>query len=150
MLSSFLQNGKVKTIMIEAYSKNVTVSSGDLIPLRTAFEKGCSTKMSGGASVSLAKCGVYNVFVNASGIASEGGLMTLQLMVNGSASPNAFATETAGDTTSTHALSFMTKVQVPANYKADCPCSAPFLVSLANTGVGATYSLVNVVIEKVI
>ena len=96
------------------------------------------------------KCGIYEVSVSASGIAASGGLITLQLMVNGVALPNAFASLTAADTTSTHSLAFTTKVQVPTTYNENCPCSESFIVSLMNAGVGATYSLVDILVTKLV
>lgn len=88
--------------------------------------------------------------VNASGIAATGGNIKIQLMINGVAVQNAFASETATDTTSTHSLGFTTKIQVPTSYNENCPCSESFIATLINAGVETNYSLVNVVITKIV
>ena len=128
--------------MIETYSNNITVPSNASVPLNTVFRKGTTVTKSGDASIQLNKCGIYEISVSASGIAASGGLITLQLMVNGVALPNAFASLTAADTT--------TKVQVPTTYNENCPCSESFIVSLNNAGVGATYSLVDILVTKLV
>lgn len=136
--------------MIETYSNNITVPSNASVPLNTVFRKGTTVTKSGDASIQLNKCGIYEIAVSASGIAASGGLITLQLMVNGVALPNAFASLTAADTTSTHSLAFTTKVQVPTTYNENCPCSESFIVSLNNAGVEATYSLVDILVTKLV
>lgn len=136
--------------MIETYSNNITVAANAAVPMNTAFRKGTTVTKSGDATLQLNKCGIYVVDVNAVGVAGAGGLITIQLLVNGVAVPYAFASETAADTTSTHNLAFSTKVQVPATYNECCPCSTPFTVTLVNTGVETTYSLVNVLVTKLV
>lgn len=136
--------------MIETYSNNITVAPNSAIPLNTVFKKGCTVEKSGDATIQMNKCGIYEVSVNATGIAQDGGLITLQLMVNGVSVPYAYASETASDTTSTHSLGFTTKVQVPVNFNEYCACSPAFLVTLMNTGVETTYSLVNVIVTKIV
>ncbi len=134
--------------MIEAYSNNITVSSNSLVPFKTVFKKNNSVVMSGDSTIQFKKCGIYDVSVNATGIAQAGGNVNLQLVINGVEVPYAFATETAGDTTSLHNLAFTAKVQVPATVNGNCPCSPDFTVSVINAGVETTYSLVNILVEK--
>lgn len=136
--------------MIETYSSNITVPSGSSIPLNTVFRKGTTVTKTGDASIQLNKCGIYELVVNASGIATTGGDIKLQLMINGTMVQNAFASETATDTTSTHSLSFTTKIQVPTSYNENCACSEAFIASLINVGVETNYSLVNAVITKIV
>lgn len=136
--------------MIETYSNNITVPANAAVPMNTTFRKGTTVTKSGDVSLQLNKCGIYVIDVNATGIASAGGLMTLQLMVNGVAVPNAFASVTASDTASTHSLAFSTKVQVPTSYNECCPCSGPFAVTLLNAGVETVYSLVDVLVTKLV
>lgn len=136
--------------MIETYSKNVTVASNSEIPLNNTFKKGDTVAKTGDASIQLNKCGIYDICVNAYGSASVAGTITLQLMVNGVAVPNAVMSATAGDTTSLIPLSFTTKVQVPTNYNENCACSEAFIISLMNVGEAVTYSLVNVLVTKLV
>lgn len=135
--------------MIEAYSNNISVSTNSLMPFNTVFQKGTTVEKSGDSTIKFDKCGIYILSLNASGVAAEGGNMSLQLMTNGVLQNNAFAAVTASDTTSTHNLSFSTKIQVPSN-STDCACSPEFVVSVVNNGVAATYSLVDILITKLV
>jgi len=135
--------------MIETYSNNITVPANSAVPLNTVLKKGCTVEKSGDATIKFKKCGLYIVNVNATGIAGSGGLMTLQLMINGTVVPFAFASETAADTTSTHNLAFSARVQVPYNDSC-CACAPEFTATLLNAGVEATYSLVNVLVTKLV
>lgn len=136
--------------MIETYSNNITCSTDTAVPFNTDFKKGCTVSKSGNSTIQLNRCGIYEITVNASGVATTGGTITLQLKSNNVLLPNAFASVTATDTTSTHNLSFTTKIQVPSNYNAICPCSDTFDVQLINAGVETTYSVVNMVVTKII
>lgn len=135
--------------MIETYSNNITVASNSAVQFNSVFKKGNTVSKSGDATIQLNKCGIYEVSVSATGIAQAGGIMSLQLMSNGLALPNAFAAETAGDTTSTHSLAFTTKIQVPYTAN-DCACTPSFTLTVMNTGVETTYSLVDVLITKIV
>lgn len=135
--------------MIETYSNNITVASNAAVPLNTVFKKGSTVEKSGDATIQLNKCGLYEVSVNATGIAQTGGLITLQLVVNGIAVPNAFSSVTASDTTSTHSLAFTTKVQVPYTTN-ECACTPSFILTLMNAGESVTYSLVDIVVTKLV
>lgn len=136
--------------MIETYSNNLTVESNSVVTFNTTFQKGNTVTKAGDGTIQLNKCGIYELNLNAVGIASSGGNITLQLLINGSAVPNAFSSVTATDTTSTHSLNFTTKIQVPISYNKCDACSPAFTVSIVNSGVAATYSLVNVVVTKLI
>lgn len=118
-------NGMIKRLkgknMIETYSNNITVSTDTAVPFNTDFKKGSTVSKSGNTTIQLNRCGIYEIAVNASGIAATGGAITLQLKSNNVMLPNALASVTATDTTSTHNLSFTTKIQVPSNYNAVCP-----------------------------
>ena len=135
--------------MIEAYSNNIAVSENSLVPFNTVFQKGSTVEKSGDSALKFNKCGIYILSLNATGVASTGGNITLQLMVNGVLQSNALASVTATDTSSTHNLTFSTKIQVPSN-ASNCACSPEFVVSVVNNGVTATYSLVDVLVTKLV
>ncbi len=134
--------------MIEIYSNNVEVSANATIPLNvTAISKGNSITSNGAATLQFNKCGLYKVDVNASCVASAAGVLTIHMYKNGVAQAQALASETAADATSIHDLSFSTIVQVGENNTC-CPCSAPTTITIVNTGVGATFSIIDVVATK--
>lgn len=135
--------------MIEAYSNNITVAENALVPFNTAFTKGSTVEKSGDSSIKFNKCGIYILSLNANGASNSGGNLSLQLVVNGVAQSNAVASVTAADTTSTHNLAFSTKIQVPSD-ASNCPCSPEFIVSIINNGTSATYSLVDVLVTKLV
>lgn len=135
--------------MIEAYSNNVTVAENALVPFSTAFVKGTTVEMSGDSAIKFKKCGIYTLSLNANVIANAGGLVSLQLVLNGVKQVNAVAAVTAADTTSTHNISFSTKIQVPSD-STNCACSPDFTVNVINNGVSATCSLVDILVTKIV
>jgi hypothetical protein len=135
--------------MIEAYSKNVTVTTNSTIPLNNiAIDKGCGVSING-STITFNKCGVYKVVVSASALATVSGLISFQLFKNGVAQVQAIASNTASDATSSHNMSFTTFVQVPVNNCRCDSCTSPTTVNIVNTGVGATYGNVDVVVDKI-
>lgn len=135
--------------MIEAYSNNVTVLTNASVPLNAvSLVKGCTATASGASTINLNKCGIYYVSVNATAIATTAGPITLQINVNGTPKADAIQTETAADTTSSHALSFSTLVQVAENNSCS-PCTSPTAINVQNVGEGVTLSNINVVVTKV-
>lgn len=135
--------------MIEAYSKNVTVTTNSTIPLNNiAIDKGCGVSING-STITFNKCGVYKVVVSASALATVSGLISFQLFKNGVAQVQAIASNTASDATSSHSMSFTTFVQVPVNNCRCDSCTSPTTVNIVNTGVGATYGNVDVVVDKI-
>lgn len=135
--------------MIEVYSKNQTVLTGSAIPLNNvALNKGCDCDLSGAATINLNKRGVYRIAVNADAIASAGGNIQLRLYKSGVAQPQAGAEVTASDTTSIHALSFETLVQV-AQDDSCCCCKSPVGVQIFNEGVGITLNSLDVTVTRV-
>jgi hypothetical protein len=135
--------------MIEAYSKNVTVTTNSTIPLNNvAIDKGCGVSING-STITFNKCGVYKVTVSASTIATVIGVISFQLFKNGIAQTQAGTSETASDTTSLHSMSFTTFVQVPVNNCRCDSCTSPTTVNIVNTGVGTTYNNVDVVVDKI-
>lgn len=137
--------------MIELYSNNITTAVGATVPLNNvAFKKGCSVTNSGSSSILFNKCGVYEVTVNisASSATATTGALNFGLSVNGVNVPNASSSETIGDATSIHALSFKTLVAVPSN-NSNCCCVKPTTCSIVNNGVSANIQIIDVVVSKI-
>ena len=56
---------------------------------------------------------------------------------------------TAADATSVYSSSFTTLVQVAESNNVCCPCSVPTKIEIVNTGVGATYSIIDVTVVRI-
>lgn len=109
---------------------------------------GCTvTHSAGSTSISLNKPGIYMVHFN--GDAAESGTagdITVQLFVNGVLYPGAEATEDSTATTDIVNLDFETLVRVTPQF---CQCGNNVTLTFVDTGVGAVFSNVEVVITKV-
>lgn len=140
--------------MIECYSNNATVGENEAVVFsNTAIKKGCTVEKNG-ATIQFNKCGIYEVNVNASAVAPSAQSsapvdVSLQLMKNGMAQPQAQASETAASETAKVSLGFTTLVQVPSNNSCDM-CSAPTTCSIVNTGAEAVYDNINLIVTKLV
>ena len=121
--------------MLEAYSVNADVGATSPIPFNNvSLKKGCTSTMSGNATIELNRCGVYMVsFDGASSVET-----TVQMTKDGVAQPQAQSSGVA--------LSFTTLVQVPKN-NCGCPCSSPTTLQFMNE-TAATFDSCNIVITK--
>ena len=125
--------------MLQVYSQNVQAAQGSAFPLQNAaFKYGSCAELSGEATIQLNKQGVYRIAVSAASATAA----TIQLMVNGAASPQTlFAGTNPG---------FETFVYVP---KTCCCCQnqfePPTQIQIVNAGdAQATLTLLNVVVDK--
>lgn len=134
--------------MLQAYSTNISVAQDVAVPLNNVRTKGCTVTMSGNSTISLNKCGVYCVEMDAFGEAGEVGDITLQLVKDGVPVEGAISTVT-GATGDNDTLSFKTLVQVQTN-NTPCPCTAPVTLQLMNSGVAVTGLHANVVVTKLV
>jgi hypothetical protein len=135
--------------MIEAYSKNVTVTTNSTIPLNNVvIDKGCGVSING-STITFNKCGVYKVTVSATVTATVAGLLSFQIFKNGSPQVQAITSNTAADATSLNSMSITTLIQVPTNNCRCDSCTSPTTVNVVNTGVGATYGNVDIVVSKI-
>lgn len=134
--------------MLQAYTGLSSVASGAPIVFQTAsIDKGCNETLRGSV-IDLNTKGIYLVHVDISAIASTAGNIDISAYVDNAKQPQAFATETASDTSSVHNLNFDTLVQVQCN-NSDCCCAKPTVVSIVNGGVAITTVQANVVVYKI-
>ena len=130
--------------MLEVYSKGVVVAPGAAIPLNTvAVDVGCNEKLVGASTIQFSKCGTYRVTVDCSAVAGAAGDIVIQLYKDGVPQSQAIQTETAADTTSAHAMSFDTFVQVPHK---NCPCMGTTDITIVNAGEESVTFDVNVTV----
>lgn len=134
--------------MLEAYSTNIAVATSSAISFNNvSIEKGCTVKLDAPGTIQLNKKGVYMVSVDAAGIPTSAGVMSIQLSKDGVLQPQAQSAVT-GATTDVDNMSFTTLVQVQQDNTCNC-CTAPTLIKVVNTGVPATYNIVNICITKI-
>ena len=134
--------------MLEAYSTNVSVATNSAIPFNNiSIQKGKTTELTSVGTVQFNKCRVYMVKVDAAGIPTSAGVMSIQLSKDGSLQPQAQSAVT-GTTSNVDNLSFTTLVQVKEDNTCNC-CTSPTVIRIVNTGVPATYNIANIVVTKI-
>lgn len=134
--------------MLEAYSTGVAVATNDTIPFNNvSIKKGCTTELDSPGTIQLNKKGIYMVTVDAAGIPTTAGVMSIQLSKDGVLQPQAqsIVTGTAAEVSN---MSFTTLVQVKEDNNCNC-CTSPTMVRVVNTGVPATYSIANICVTKI-
>ena len=137
--------------MLDIYSNNVTVAEQSPIPFNsTNVDKGCGITRPGTVTIQFNKCGVYNVDFNATAVAGSVGTITVQLRKNGTLQPQALASQTVADTTSSNALSFSTLIQVDRNNCKCNMCSIPVTIDVFNAStIPVTFDVAHVVVTPV-
>ena len=142
---------KYKKSILDAYSNTsrTYLANTNIIYDNIYKQSGQSINFTAGSStVNLVKSGVYLVMFSADATASVAGNITVTLSRNGVVVPGATATETAVGTTDVHNLNISTIIEV-----GDTCCCSGFGVSqipliVANSGVGATFTNVKLVVIK--
>ena len=123
--------------MLEIYSTDLGITADTYVPFQNvALKKGCTAELSGTSTITLNKCGIYMVSVDASATVAT----TLQLYKDGIAQPQAQGTGLNP--------SFVTLVQVSENNNC-CPCTFGTSLQLMNS-TETVLTDVNVVITKVV
>lgn len=110
------------------------------------LKKGCTAELNGVSSIQLNKCGVYEITLNANGLASTAGDVTVVMTKNGVAQPQATRSLVGQTTTEGFSLPITTLVQVQDNDSCRC-CDAPTIIQFLNQGV-AWVGDVDVVVTK--
>ena len=133
---------------LNAYTTTLQAVATDTpVSFTGAKRTGCSILFSpGSTSVTLIKPGLYYVNMSATGVVTtSSGNITLQLYNNNTAVLGASASSTSASTSSEVNLSFSTIVEV----KPSCPSiDNTQVLTIVNTGQGATYSNLNLNIFK--
>ena len=124
---------------LKAYntSSQTVLANGSLNLLNNEITGGCCGGLSiNNNAITVSKGGTYLITVSANALATTNGNITLQLFNKGTAVPAAIASAT-GTTTDTKNLNF----SLLYNVGNSCNCvNNTALLTLINTGVGATYS----------
>lgn len=132
--------------------------SGGIINLGTTYRRYCRKNSCGipafsaaGTSVTVNTAGIYHVTATLVGSGAAAGVVSVQLISNGIAIPGAIASETI-TTASTEQRTFVIDQYILVDRVCTLGTSAttPVTLSLANTGVGASYTSVTFNVEKVV
>lgn len=135
-----------------------TVLANGTVNLGSVYRRYCKKNCSGtpafsatANSVSLNHGGIYHVTATLVGSGTAAGVATVQMLVNGVAVPAALASETI-TTADTELRTFVIDhyVLVDTTCVLGQSSTTPAVVSLQNTGVGATFTAVTLNVDKVV
>lgn len=142
-------------------SKNVTsqtVLANGTIDIGSSYRKYCRRATNGNPTfantstgVTLNGQGIYHLTATLVGSGTEAGVVTVQLLENGEAVTGALSSQTI-TTADTELRTFVIDyyIIVDNTYLLGCNTTSSKTISLANTGVGATFTSVVLNIEKVV
>jgi hypothetical protein len=134
--------------MISAYTLTDQVVAVDgLLDFDTnRIATGCTVKhVDGTPAFTLTKPGYYYITFNGTITNTAAGIVTVELLNGGVAVPGAEASVTTAATTDERSFSFATIVRVLPSC---CAIDNTTILTVANTGIAATYSVANINITK--
>lgn len=134
--------------MISSYSltSQAVAADGTLNFDTTRVLTGCTVKHADGTpTFTLTKPGYYYVTFNGTITDTAAGIVTVQLLNGGVAVPGAEASITNAATTDERSSSFTTIIRVLPSC---CAIDNTTTLTVANTGIAATYSVANINITK--
>ena len=136
--------------MLQVYSDNLAVSANTVFPFNNVvIDKGCAENLSAPATIQLNKAGIYLVEMDGFATPDAATEVSVQLMVNGIAQPQAITSFVPAAITDTRAFGFKTLVRVLEN-NCQCNClSAPTTLQFMNGNTALSDAHINVVITKI-
>ena len=136
--------------MLQVYSDNLAVAANTVYPFNNVVvDKGCAENLSAPATIQLNKVGIYLVEMDGFATPDAATEVSVQLMVNGVAQPQAISTFVPAAVTDTRTFGFKTFVRVLEN---NCPCNcltAPTTLQFMNGDTAVSDAHINVVITKI-
>lgn len=136
--------------MLQVYSSNIAVDANAVFPFNNVvLDKGCAENLSAPATIQLNQRGVYLVEMDGFATPDAATAVSVQLMVNGVAQPQAITSFTPASVTDTRAFGFKTFVRVLEN---NCHCNlltSPTTLQFMNGATALTDAHINVVITKI-
>lgn len=134
-----------------------TVETDGSVNLGSTYRKYCKTCGSvgtftnSGTAVSLNQSGIYHITATFVGAGTEAGTITLTMALNGTALPRAVASETITTAeTELRTLVIDDYVLVDNTCVLGRAATTPAVISFINSGIGTTFTLVKMNIEKVL
>jgi hypothetical protein len=136
--------------MLQVYSSNLTVDANAVFPFNNVvMDKGCGETLSAPATIQLNKAGVYLVEMDGFATPDAATEVSVQLVVNGVAQPQAISSFVPASATDARTFGFKTFVRVLEN---NCPCNcltSPTTLQFLNGDTGVSEAHINVVITKI-
>ena len=136
--------------MLQVYSSNLAVDANTVFPFNNVvMDKGCGETLSAPATIQLNKQGVYLVEMDGYATPDAATEVTVQLMVNGVAQPQAITSFVPAAVTDTRGFGFKTFVRVLEN---NCKCNlltSPTTLQFMNGGTALSDAHIHVVITKI-
>jgi hypothetical protein len=136
--------------MLQVYSSNLEVGANSAFPFNNVvLDKGCGEVLSAPATIQLNKRGVYLVEMDGFATPDAATEVTVQLMVNGVAQPQAISSFVPAAITDARTFGFKTFVRVQEN---NCPCNciaAPTTLQFMNGATALTDAHINVVVTQI-
>lgn len=139
-----------------ANSASQTVLADGIVNMGATYRKMCKKDCSGNpaftnteTSISLNQSGIYHITATLIGSGTEAGVVTVQLLSNGVALPTAISSQTI-TTADTELRTFVIDYYVIVNTTCVLGRTSvqPAVLTLQNTGVGATFTAVTVNVDK--
>ena len=136
--------------MIQAFSTNLTVNPNTAFQLENlVIDKGCGETLSAPATIQLNKAGIYLVEMDGFATPDAATAVTIQLLVNGIAQPQAITSFVPASVTDTRTFGFKTFVRVTQN-NCNCNClTAPTTLQFMNGDTALSDAHINVVVTKI-
>ena len=136
--------------MLQVYSSNLAVDANAVFPFNNVvMDKGCGETLSAPATIQLNKAGVYLVEMDGFATPDAATEVSVQLVVNGVAQPQAISTFVPAAVTDTRTFGFKSFVRVQQN---NCPCNcltAPTTLQFVNGDTALSDAHINVVVTQI-
>ena len=136
--------------MLQVYSSNLTVDANTVFPFNNVvIDKGCAENLSAPATIQLNKAGIYLVEMDGFATPDAATAVSVQLVVNGVAQPQAITSFVPASVTDTRTFGFKTFVRVLEN-NCQCNClTSPTTLQFINGDTAVSDAHINVVITKI-
>lgn len=136
--------------MLQVYSDNLAVAANTVFPFNNVVvDKGCAESLSAPATIQLNQRGIYLVEMDGFATPDAATEVSVQLVVNGVAQPQAISSFVPAAVTDTRTFGFKTFVRVQQN---NCPCNcltSPTTLQFINGDTAISDAHINVVITKI-
>lgn len=136
--------------MLQVYSSDLAVAANTVFPFNNVVvDKGCAEQLSAPATIQLNKQGVYLVEMDGFATPDAATEVSVQLVVNGVAQPQAITSFVPAAITDTRTFGFKTFVRVLQN-NCQCNClTSPTTLQFVNGDTAISDAHINVVITKI-
>lgn len=136
--------------MLQIYSNNLAVDANTAFSFNNiVIDKGCAENLSAPATIQLNKAGIYLVEMDGFATPDAATEVSVQLIVNGIAQPQAISSFVPATITDTRTFGFKTFVRVLEN-NCQCNClTAPTTLQFMNGNTALSDAHINVVITRI-